>query len=164
MSWKAQPGSKWASVRKGKAIPHSRRRSRDSKKQEHICWFVQFKTGLAWTGTSKPTNQLLKPSTPKCSRRGKSRHRVAVSVRMDFKRLRLPGLTELTARDASAMAVAHPGWMASWRSAPGPGYVVSCINYRLSGEAGFPAQVQDVKAAIIMIATRAAIEGCLTSV
>jgi acetyl esterase/lipase len=36
------------------------------------------------------------------------------------------------------------------------GYVVASVNYRLSGEAHFPAQIQDVKAAVIFLRANAA--------
>jgi acetyl esterase/lipase len=36
------------------------------------------------------------------------------------------------------------------------GYVVAAVNYRLSGEAKFPAQIQDVNAAIVFLKTNAA--------
>jgi acetyl esterase/lipase len=38
----------------------------------------------------------------------------------------------------------------------GRGYHVACINYRLSGQAIFPAQIEDVKSAIVFLRTRAA--------
>jgi acetyl esterase/lipase len=53
----------------------------------------------------------------------------------------------------SAPFVNFPGVLASLSAR---GYVVASINYRLSGEAAFPAQAQDVKAAIRWLRSRAA--------
>jgi acetyl esterase/lipase len=61
------------------------------------------------------------------------------------------------------------GWLAGGRHQSGPfvdfpgvlaslaarGYVVASIDYRLSGEAAFPAQIQDVKAAILWLRSHA---------
>ena len=49
-----------------------------------------------------------------------------------------------------------PGVLASLAA---KGYVVASINYRLSGEAGFPAQIQDVKAALRWLRSNAATYG-----
>ena len=61
------------------------------------------------------------------------------------------------------------GWLAGGRHQSGPfvdfpavlaslaarGYVVASVSYRLSGEAAFPAQIQDVKAAILWLRSHA---------
>jgi acetyl esterase/lipase len=48
---------------------------------------------------------------------------------------------------------------AALASLAGRGYVVASVNYRLSGEAKFPAQIQDVNAAVAYLKTNAALYG-----
>lgn len=51
-------------------------------------------------------------------------------------------------RGDSRTSGAYADWPAVLASLAARGYVVASVNYRLSGEARFPAQIQDVKAAV----------------
>lgn len=58
--------------------------------------------------------------------------------------------------DASGGAFAGSDWPVTLAELAGRGYVVASLTYRLSGEALYPAQIQDVKTAIRWLRTHAA--------
>ena len=59
-------------------------------------------------------------------------------------------------RGDSRTSSAYANWPAVLASLAARGFVVASVNYRLSGEAKFPAQIQDVKAAIRFLRAHAA--------
>jgi len=60
------------------------------------------------------------------------------------------------AGDASGGAFAGTDWPVTLAELAGRGYVVASLTYRLSGEARYPAQIQDVRTAIRWLRTHAA--------